>query len=105
MTHQLSVTTCPLSWSDRLTLWGPGQPYLYDVDVTLSTPDGTVIDAAQAYAGMRSVAVDGRAIRINGEKVFQRLVLDQGYWHDGIMTAPSDEALRRGAVSLTELRG
>ena len=42
---------------------------------------------------MRSVAIDGKAILINGERVFQRLVLDQGYYADGIMTAPNDQAL------------
>ena len=42
---------------------------------------------------MRSVSIDGKAIKINGKTVFQRLVLDQGYYPDGIMTAPSDAAL------------
>ena len=41
------------------------------------------------------VSIDGKAIRLNGESVFQRLVLDQGYYADGIMTAPTDETLRR----------
>ncbi len=54
---------------------------------------GEVIDHAQSYAGLRSVTLDGKAVKINGEVIFQRLVLDQGYYPDGIMTAPSDEAL------------
>ena len=49
----------------------------------------------QSYAGLRSVAIDGQAITINGQRVFQRLVLDQGYWPDSLMTAPDDDALRR----------
>ena len=56
---------------------------------------GEVVDEARSYAGLRSVAIDGKAITLNGRPVFQRLVLDQGYYPDGIMTAPSDEALRR----------
>ena len=56
---------------------------------------GEVVDRAQSYAGLRSVTLDGKAVKINGETIFQRLVLDQGYYRDGIMTAPSDEALRR----------
>ena len=53
------------------------------------------IDRARAYAGLRSVTIDGKAVLLNGSPVFQRLVLDQGYHPDGIMTAPSDEDLRR----------
>ena len=56
---------------------------------------GEVVDEVASYAGLRSIAIDGKAIKLNGEVVFQRLVLDQGYYPDGIMTAPSDEALRR----------
>ncbi len=54
-----------------------------------------LIDQVQSYTGLRSVSIDGQAIRINGEPVFQRLVLDQGYWPESLMTAPSDDALRR----------
>ena len=55
----------------------------------------TTLDQATSYAGLRGVTIDGQAIKINGQVIFQRLVLDQGYYPDGIMTAPSDEALRR----------
>ena len=48
---------------------------------------GQVVDAATSYAGLRSVAIAGRKVKINGEPVFQRLVLDQGYYPDGVMTA------------------
>jgi hypothetical protein len=54
-----------------------------------------VIDAATSYAGLRSVAIDGKATKINGQAIFQRLVLDQGYYPDGILTAPSDADLIR----------
>lgn len=80
---------------ERRRLWSPGDPHLYELEIELIDSDGTTIDRATSYAGLRSVAIDGHAIRINGEVVFQRLVLDQGYYPDGIMTAPSDEALRR----------
>lgn len=80
---------------DRVRLWSPGDPYLYDIQLELSDPSGAVIDSARSYAGLRSVTIDGKAIKINGIPVFQRLVLDQGYYPDGIMTAPTDEALRR----------
>jgi hypothetical protein len=53
------------------------------------------MDQASSYAGLRSISVEGPRVKINGTTVFQRLVLDQGYYPDGILTAPSDEALRR----------
>lgn len=79
----------------RRRLWSIDDPHLYDLQIELIDADGTVLDAAQSYAGLRSVSIDGKAIKLNGEVVFQRLVLDQGYYPDGIMTAPSDEALVR----------
>jgi beta-galactosidase/beta-glucuronidase len=79
----------------RVRLWGVGEPNLYDVDVELLDAKGTVVDRAGSYAGLRSVSIDGKAVRLNGKPVFQRQVLDQGYYPDGILTAPSDAALRR----------
>ncbi len=79
---------------ERLRLWGPGAPHLYDLEIELLDTEGATVDSARSYAGMRGIAIDGRAIKINGATVFQRLVLDQGYYPDGIMTAPSDDALR-----------
>lgn len=73
-------------------LWSPAAPHLYDIDLLLADGNETV-DRASSYAGLRSVAVDDKAITLNGEPVFQRLVLDQGYYPEGVMTAPSDAAL------------
>jgi beta-galactosidase/beta-glucuronidase len=80
---------------ERRRLWSPSDPHLYDVAIELLDADRTTVDAATSYAGLRGVTIDGKAIRINGEVIFQRLVLDQGYYPDGVLTAPSDEALRR----------
>ena len=80
---------------DRRRLWSIEDPHLYDVIVHLLDDQGAVVDAARSYTGLRSVAIDGKAITLNGKPVFQRLVLDQGYYPDGIMTAPSDAALRK----------
>ena len=81
--------------AERRRLWSLDDPHLYDVALRLVNADGAVVDEARSYVGLRSVAIDGKAITLNGQPVFQRLVLDQGYYPDGIMTAPSDEALRR----------
>jgi beta-galactosidase/beta-glucuronidase len=77
----------------RRRMWSPQDPFLYDLELELCDAAGNVIDRAQSYAGLRSVTLEGKAVKINGEVIFQRLVLDQGYYPDGIMTAPSDESL------------
>jgi len=74
--------------------WSPADPALYDLDVSLRRK-GSVIDTVESYVGLRSVAVEDGVVHLNGEPRFQRLVLDQGYYPDGLYTAPSDDALRR----------
>ena len=68
-------------------LWEPGNGILYDL--VLKFGDDTV----KSYFGLRDLALDGYKFNINGTSVFQRLVLDQGFYPDGIYTAPTDEAL------------
>jgi len=79
----------------RLQLWEPGQPFLYDLKLELLDAAGQTVDTLDSYAGMRSVCLIGKKFLINGKPVFQRQVLDQGYYPDGILTAPSDDALKR----------
>ncbi|WP_432944971.1 glycoside hydrolase family 2 protein [Kribbella sp. CA-253562] len=79
--------------ADRVRLWDTTDPHLYDVRLELVDADGAVVDQAASYAGLRSVSINGKAVLINGKHVFQRLVLDQGYWPESLMTAPSEEAL------------
>jgi beta-galactosidase/beta-glucuronidase len=81
--------------AEHRRLWSPEDPYLYDVEIRLLDGAGKVVDQATSYAGLRSVSLDGKKVRINGKSVFQRLVLDQGYYPDGVMTAPTDEDLVR----------
>ncbi|MGN6324405.1 glycoside hydrolase family 2 protein [Pseudolysinimonas sp.] len=78
----------------RVRPWSPQDPHLYDLQVDLLR-DGDLVDRVVSYAGLRSIAIDGERILLNGRPVFQRLVLDQGLWPDTLMTAPSDEALAR----------
>ena len=68
-------------------LWEIGCGNLYDVQLTFGT------DEVKSYFGLREVRLDGHKFRLNGKSIFQRLVLDQGFYPDGIYTAPSDEAL------------
>ncbi|SIO66868.1 Glycosyl hydrolases family 2 [Singulisphaera sp. GP187] len=79
-------------------LWSPDSPFLYDLRVELKR-DGEVVDSATSYFGMRKVALgpDEKGITrllVNGKFVFQVGPLDQGFWPDGLYTAPTDEALR-----------
>ena len=72
--------------------WAPGSPTLYDLQVSYEGAGGAR-DAVGSYAGLRDVELGERAILLNGAPLFQRLVLDQGFYPDGVFTAPSDEAL------------
>ncbi|MHB9033533.1 MAG: glycoside hydrolase family 2 protein [Anaerolineae bacterium] len=74
--------------------WAPGSPSLYDLQLVLK-PAGGAPDSVTSYFGLRSLDMQGYALRLNDRPLFQRLVLDQGFYPDGIYTAPSDEALRR----------
>lgn len=79
-------------------LWSPEDPFLYDLQVTLKD-GGKAIDSVSSYFGMRKIALkkDDQGftrIALNDEFTFQIGTLDQGFWPDGIYTAPSDDALR-----------
>ncbi|MBR6786548.1 MAG: beta galactosidase jelly roll domain-containing protein [Clostridia bacterium] len=74
-------------------LWTAGKGNLYDLKLTL-LKNGEAIDQVDSYFALRTISFEGKKCLINGKSVFQRLVLDQGFYPDGIWTAPSDEALR-----------
>ncbi len=89
--HHPAAFTITLS---RRHLWEPGDPFLYDLEFSLEK-NGKPVDAVKSYFGLRKVSIQGRKVLINNKPVFQRLVLDQGFYPDGIYTAPDDRALRR----------
>ncbi len=79
-------------------LWSPDNPFLYDLKVELVT-NGKEVDKVDSYFGMRKIEIkknaEGKAkIFLNNEESYQLGPLDQGYWPDGLYTAPTDEALR-----------
>ena len=76
-------------------LWWPEDPSLYTLRIEVRDPDGALIESVESYLGIRTVHTEREQILLNGEPLYLRLVLDQGYYPDGIWTAPSDEALRR----------
>lgn len=82
---------------ENARLWSTDDPFLYDLKLRLTNAKGKVVDQVASYFGMRSVGLGkvGGVVRplVNGKFVFQIGLLDQGYWPDGIFTAPTEEAL------------
>jgi beta-galactosidase/beta-glucuronidase len=74
-------------------LWEVGKPCLYDLRIKLVS-GGQVVDEVASYMGLREIRIEGDRILINGRPIFQRLILDQGFWPDGIYTAPSDGEIK-----------
>tara|TARA_B100001173_G_scaffold43461_1_gene34217 strand:+ start:4653 stop:6470 length:1818 start_codon:yes stop_codon:yes gene_type:complete len=79
-------------------LWSPESPFLYDLEIKLISK-GKIIDHIETYFGMRKISikkdVNGtRRMMLNNKEYFQFGTLDQGWWPDGLYTAPSDEALK-----------
>ncbi len=89
---------------EKLSLWSPEDPYLYEVEVMLyqaseGAPNYKVYDQVTSYAGMREISIgkDDQGVTrmlLNGRPYFQVGPLDQGFWPDGLYTAPTDEALK-----------
>jgi len=80
-------------------LWTPEYPYLYDLRLNLIRQDGAIADSIDGYFGMRKISLgkDDKGftrMMLNDEFVFQFGPLDQGWWPDGLYTAPTDEALK-----------
>ncbi len=79
-------------------LWSPERPFLYDLEVSL-VRDGSAVDMVKSYAGMRKISTKADAngvwrMQLNNKDYFQFGPLDQGWWPDGLYTAPTDEALK-----------
>ncbi|MEO6499235.1 MAG: sugar-binding domain-containing protein [Mucilaginibacter sp.] len=88
-------------------LWSPDHPFLYDMTITLQDGDKKVVDQVKTYFGMRktSVGFDGqyRRLYLNNKFLFQLGPLDQGFWPDGLYTAPTDAALRSDLEMIKKL--
>ncbi len=72
--------------------WSPENPRLYDICFFLHDGNGTP-DEVRSYFGMREIRVEGEHILLNGQPLYQRLILDQGYWEKSHLTPPDEEAL------------
>jgi beta-galactosidase/beta-glucuronidase len=95
--HGRAIVTIAAPWR-----WSPASPRLYDVVARLESPDGS--DLVRGYTGLRSIEARDGHLFLNGERLYVRGVLDQGYWPRTGYTAPDDGALRRD-VELTLAAG
>ena len=81
----------------QMKLWSPANPYLYDLEIKVLR-DGAAVDCVKGYAAMRKISyarddAGHKRMLLNNQPLFQYGPLDQGWWPDGLYTAPSDEAL------------
>ncbi|MGI6148571.1 MAG: glycoside hydrolase family 2 protein [Limnochordia bacterium] len=84
-------------------LWSPESPTLYDIKLTLTRGDA-VLDKVQTYVGMRKIHTENGRIFLNNEPYYLRMVLDQGFWPEGVYTAPSVDTIRYD-VEMTKALG
>ena len=78
---------------DGIRFWTPEHPDLYDLSVRL-LDDGKQADHVRTYFGMRKVSLQDGYVLLNNRPLYQRLILDQGYWPQSLLTPPSDDAIR-----------
>ena len=96
-----TVSLAPV-WNDDMA-WSPENPSLFDARITVLGEQG-VTDAVDTYFGMRKVHIENGKFMLNNRPYYQKLVLDQGYWEESLMTAPTDEAFIRD-IQLTKAMG
>lgn len=82
--------------------WTPATPHLYRLRVRL-VQDSRVVDAIESYAGLRTIELKDGFFYLNGQRTFLLMALDQGYWPDTLLAAPSDAALREDVAWLKRL--
>ncbi|MDM5330559.1 sugar-binding domain-containing protein [Neobacillus sp. CF12] len=84
-------------------LWSPEQPFLYTIKLCLKV-DNEIVDKVESYFGMRKISINNGKIELNNKPYYMKLVLDQGYYPDSLLTAPTDEAIKRD-IELTKEMG
>jgi beta-galactosidase/beta-glucuronidase len=102
-TRKIALSDPGIDDSRNELLWSPEKPTLLDAEITLHRK-GQVLDRVTSYTALRSVAINRDRFMLNGRAYPLKLVLDQGYWPESFLTAPSDAALRRD-VELAKAMG
>lgn len=85
LTHEVNGPWKTLAWS-------PQTPHLYDVEYILYEND-VVVDRVFSYFGLRKISIENGKVLLNNTPIYQRMILDQGYWTESHLTPPSEEAL------------
>lgn len=93
-------------FADDIQLWSPDSPYLYGLRISIIR-NGKVIDSVDGYTALREISVCrnknySKRMALNGKQIFHFGPLDQGWWPDGLYTAPTDEALRYDIIKTRE---
>lgn len=83
-------------------LWSPTAPNLYYFEVRLKSGDEAV-DCVRTYSGMRKISISGDTMQLNNKPLYLAMVLDQGYWPDGGMTAPTDDDLIKDIALIKQM--
>lgn len=92
--RRLTISLLEADAIDEVHFWSPEHPNLYDIRLTLCM-GGRIQDVVTGYFGMRRIACENGRILLNHYPYYLKMVLDQGYWEESGLTAPTDEALRR----------
>ncbi|UOQ46593.1 beta galactosidase jelly roll domain-containing protein [Gracilibacillus caseinilyticus] len=90
MSFEVDLLSDIMEW--RVAHWSPEHPHLYDVTFRLIAND-EVVDEVHSYFGMRKVSIKDGQVLLNNRPIYQKLLLDQGYWEETMLTPPSDEAM------------
>ena len=98
-----SVNMMEMNFVDEVTYWAPEHPNLFYVDINVYK-DGTLLDTVHTRFGMRKISVQDGRILLNNKPLYQRLILDQGYWKNSGLTPPSIDAIKKD-VQLTKDMG
>lgn len=96
------ITVSPEDFIDEIHYWSPEHPNLYSMVLELSD-DNKIYDKVESYFGMRQIEMKNDQIYLNHKPLYQRLVLDQGYWPDSLLTAPDEQAIIRDLTMVKEM--
>lgn len=87
---------------ETIQKWSINSPNLYDISYTLYC-NNNVVDRVASYFGVRDIEIHGNSIFLNGEPLYLKLILDQGYWKESHLTPPNEEAILKDIDSVLEL--
>ena len=88
--------------NNDIKLWEPNNPALYDINFKI-LKDNEVIDKVKSYFGMRKISIQDGRLLLNNKPLYQKLILDQGYWPETLTTPPSDEAIKKDLKIVKEM--